>query len=330
MKKGLVILGVTVAIMAGCSSTNGGAATETNTNTKAAETNKEKVEMVIPDIADKTHASNEVVATLNSFFNIKSTQDVEGTMSFFDKSVEYYDVTLGWPFTYDVLKSTFEEYMPNWGEGKSYATKIIGDENSAMVLFTDTPELFGEEIRLIGSVTFNDEGKITRWVDYWDGNTWSQDYLRQTQTSAEQYQADLGEDIKQNASEKIRNVSKQLNDALSANDYEAAAALFAYDGVFEDMTLRTEIEGPAAIARFFEKATQDLPYGADTTIRYVVGGDQGGGYEWANANSSVPRGTTALELNDEGKITGMTVVWDGSLMDDAELTELVTKTIDNY
>lgn len=291
---------------------------------------KEEAGKMNTESADTTHATDEVANTLNAFFSTKSTHDVERTMSFFDKSVGYYDVTLGWANTYDDLKSTFEAYMPNWGKGKSYATKIIGNNNSAMALFTNTAELFGEEIHAIGSITFNDDDKVTRWADYWDGNIWTQDYLKKNQTPTEKYPANLGENIEQNASEKIQHISKHLNDALAANDYETAAALFAQNSVFEDMTLRTRIEGSAAIARFLQKATQDLPYGANTTIRYVVGGDLGGGYEWANANSSVPRGITVLELNADGEIIGMTVVWDGSLMDDEKLNELVIKTIDNY
>ncbi|MNJ62213.1 hypothetical protein D3C77_580460 [compost metagenome] len=70
--------------------------------------------------------------------------------------MEYDDATLGWVFNYDELKAAFGQFMPNWGKGLSYPTRIVGDKNSAMVLFTDTPELFGEEIRLMGSVTFND------------------------------------------------------------------------------------------------------------------------------------------------------------------------------
>ena len=31
----------------------------------------------------------------------------------------------------------------------------------------DTPELFGGELRILAAVDFRD-GKIVRWVDYWD------------------------------------------------------------------------------------------------------------------------------------------------------------------
>ena len=343
MKKSLVVLGVSVAMLTACSNaveqvasassakeqgTQKATITATATSTNVVE--QKGTKLIYPDIADTTHASNKVVDRFKAFFNAKSSANVQGTMKFFSSKSQYHDAILGWPLTsYDAIKAMFQEYMPKWGNGRSYPTKIVGDEHSAMVFFTDTPELFGAEIRIMGSVTFSDDGKITRWVDYWDGNPWPKELLEKNQVPPDQYPTDLGESIKQNASKKIENISKQLNAALSQNNAEAAASLFAYDGVVEDMTLRTQIKGSAAIKRFFQRATASLPYGANAKIRYVVGGDQGGGYEWGNANSSVPRGSTAIELNKEGKITAMTVLWDGSLMNDDALNKLVVMTIDN-
>src|SRR5258708_12089836 len=63
----------------------------------------------------------------------------------------------------------WEQYMPQWPAGaKSYPTQILGDMTSAVVFVTDTPELFGGEIRAI-SIAHLADGKIVRLVDYWDG-----------------------------------------------------------------------------------------------------------------------------------------------------------------
>src|SRR5439155_3425564 len=80
------------------------------------------------------------------------------------------DATLGWPcYTYDALKDAFVRYMPKWPpSGLSYPTLVLGDEHSALVAFTDTPELFGGEIRILAAIDIMD-GKIIRWIDYWDG-----------------------------------------------------------------------------------------------------------------------------------------------------------------
>jgi hypothetical protein len=55
-----------------------------------------------------------------------------------------------------------------------------------------------------------------------------------------------------------------------------------------------------------------LPYGVGAWFADVVGSDQGGGYEWRAAPSATPlaRGNTALELDDQGKITRLTAIYD--------------------
>jgi hypothetical protein len=42
------------------------------------------------------------------------------------------------------MTEIFEQYMPKWPPtGLSYPNRISGDMRSALVAFTDTPELFG-------------------------------------------------------------------------------------------------------------------------------------------------------------------------------------------
>ena len=64
-------------------------------------------------------------------------------------------------------------------------------------------------------------------------------------------------------------------------------------------------------------------------MRHVVGSAVGGGYEWTATGGAVPRGVTALELDRWGKITRMTAMWDGSLVDDATLTALTQGAIEH-
>jgi hypothetical protein len=59
--------------------------------------------------------------------------------------------------------------MPTWpNSAHSYSTRIIGDKRSAIVMFTDSPELFGHEIRVVAPVDLSN-GLVVREVDYWDG-----------------------------------------------------------------------------------------------------------------------------------------------------------------
>src|SRR5918998_2710339 len=86
-----------------------------------------------------------------TFFETKTAADVEGTMSYFSPNlVTYNDATLGWEFpSYEALKAAFEQYMPQWSApARSYATRILANDSSALVHMVDTPELFGGEFRI--------------------------------------------------------------------------------------------------------------------------------------------------------------------------------------
>ena len=103
-----------------------------------------------------TAPTSQLHKVLESFFQTKTVGDVEGTMAYFAPDmVCYMDATLGWDFdSYAALKAVFEQYMPTWApQARSYASKILAGEHSALVHMVDTPELFGGEIRFLTAVT---------------------------------------------------------------------------------------------------------------------------------------------------------------------------------
>jgi len=74
-------------------------------------------------------------------------------MSFFSRdNLVYSDATLGTVSSWDSLHDLFSQYMPAWGEGVSYATAVLGNEHSAVVVLRDSPELFGAEILALAAV----------------------------------------------------------------------------------------------------------------------------------------------------------------------------------
>jgi ketosteroid isomerase-like protein len=279
--------------------------------------------------ADTRYATADLTALLFEYFGAKSAHDIDATHSFFhpDK-VQYFDATLGWEFRSNAaLKGeVWDQYMPMWPPtAKSYATKVIGDITGAIVFMTDTPELFGAEIRALGVVDF-ENGKIVRWVDYWDGRHFGSDTAAQMRVPAETYPADLGVDtVEQGGTPDLRDVINRLAPAFSAHDADAVAALFDDDAVFEDLTLRTSVRGRTAISRYLRRALDVLPY-ASATVAHIVGGDSGGGYEWRTEGAHVPRGAIALTL-DHGRITQLTAIWDGALLGDEDLRTAVLKVI---
>ena len=130
-----------------------------------------RADPIYPDVANTSHATPEVTTFFKSYFTAKSEhKPVPTTDHFSEAHLTYIDATLGWPFyNKKAMIDIFEMYMPKWpSTGLSYLTRITGDTHSALVAFTDTPELFGGEIRILAAVDFKDS-KVVRWIDYWDG-----------------------------------------------------------------------------------------------------------------------------------------------------------------
>jgi ketosteroid isomerase-like protein len=187
-------------------------------------------------------------------------------------------------YTHGALRDVYVEYMPKWpATGLSYPTRILGDERSALVAFTDTPELFGAEIRSLAAIDIRD-GKIVRWVDYWDGRHFGAELAAKIRTPSDKFPTDFKEAtfpamLRQRSAQRRTSCSRPSR----ATDAKTAAALFSSDAVYEDMTLRTQILGRLAIERYLRRALDKLPAGTGSSMLHVVGGDMGGGFEWRTA-----------------------------------------------
>lgn len=279
---------------------------------------------VYPNIADITHATPSLVDFCHSYFTAKSLQDLDAFVGYFTPTTQnvYFDATIGLAVSQANLAADLKSLLnASTTDGKSYPLRIIGDFNSAVVLSVDTPGLFGPvEARSISAVDFTD-GKAARWIDYWDGRLNPQIDER---TPDDQFPTSFGESkIKKKRNPAIQNAATKLHTALSTGDSTAAAGLFAFDAVFEDMATNTRLEGRASIKAYLQRALPSVPYGVDATVRHIVGGVQGGAYEWIGAPGAVSRnGITALELNYHGEITRLTTVWDTSRASNATLVAL--------
>lgn len=119
-----------------------------------------------------------------------------------------------------------------------------------------------------------------------------------------------------------------LAQALAANDVDAALGVFTDDVVFEDMTLRLQLVGKHAAGAFFTRSTGQLPYAGGATVVHIAGGSKGGGFEWRAPNSDVKFGVVGIELDESGLISRLTSVWDGGLVDDRRLTEMMLWSTD--
>jgi hypothetical protein len=253
------------------------------------------------------------------FFDTKTAGDVDGTMAYFAPDMaSYIDATLGWDFdSYAALKAVFERYMPTWAPpARSYASKVLAGEDSALVHMVDTPELFGGELRVLAAVDFVD-GRIVRWVDYWDSSAYDSELYDRLRTPVGSFPRDLKDtQIATRAAGELVEAATALQRAFATADASAAAAAMHTDVVLVDMALRTQVIGRIETTRYLERVLRGVPYGRDSTLRHIVGGRRGGGFEWtaAAAADRLP-GITALELDPAGLITSITSVYDARQLD---------------
>ena len=265
--------------------------------------------------------------TLEKFFETKTACDVEGTMSYFSPDLaSYIDATLGWDLDgYDTLKAVFAQYMPNWGPpARSYATKVLSNDVSALVRMVDTPELFGGELRVLAAIDFAD-GKIVRWVDYWDSSAYSSDLYAQFRTPAEAFPTDLKDGaVATQAAPELVDTCTALQRAFAAGDAAAAGDLLHTDVVLVDMALRTQVLGRIETVAYLDRVLDQVPYGRSSALRHVVGGVGGGGYEWTSGDGLA--GITEVERDAGGLVTAITSVYDSRQLESNRKAELLGAT----
>jgi hypothetical protein len=294
--------------------------------------------LIYPDVVDASHAAPYTRKYIESFFAAKSKHNISESMCFFSRNMyTYTDATLGWTFnSYDALQGVLQQYMPTWPAGSlSYPVRIIGGPQSAAVEFIDQAPLFGSEIRSFGSIDFQD-GKIVRWIDYWDGNNWQPFSSYQAlRTPQSQFPTEFKESLvgNHNASVKIISVATQLQAAFAKGDAAAAANLFSYEATLEDRTARTQIVSQADIQRYFSRVLSTAPFGNGSTLRHIVGGDSGGGFEWIAAATSPTApslsGYSIIELNSAAKITRISTIYDGGQISPSNLQSLTKLGLEN-
>jgi hypothetical protein len=285
-----------------------------------------RADPLYPEVVNTSHATPDAAAFFKSYFTAKSEHKPVPTTDHFSEShLTYIDAALGWPFySKKGMTDLFETYMPKWPPaGLSYPTRISGDTHSALVAFTDTPELFGAEIRILAAIDFKDV-KIVRWIDYWDGRSFGAETAAKMRTPPDKFPTNFDYDVASDgASAKIKEVTQKLRAALSSGDAKAVAALFTYDAAYLDRALRVRVLGRLAIAKYLSRVAATIPYGKGAKLVHVVGSDQGGGYEWINEGSSVQRGIVSIDLNSAGQIERFDTTWDNGVMSDAALQTLV-------
>jgi ketosteroid isomerase-like protein len=274
-----------------------------------------------------TVSASQLPALLGKYFAARTAQDVDGTMAYISPDmITYTDATLGMALdSYAAVKAGFEQYMPTWvPPARSYPTKILAGSESALVYMVDTPEMFGGELRILAAVDFAD-GKIVRWIDYWDASAYDSGLYGQMRAPADRFPRDMKDaKVATTAPAGLTRAATALHKAFAAADAPAAVAAMHTDVVFTDMALRTQVIGRIETVRYLERVLGQVPYGQGSSLRHVVGGAGGGGFEWtAGPDAGQLVGITALELDADGLITAITSVYDSRQIDPARKRALL-------
>jgi hypothetical protein len=264
-------------------------------------------------VTDTSHCTPEAAEIFRGVFTAKSEHDAATFLSYFSTAnTVYMDAVLGVALPgWQAVSGFFTQYLPSLPAAAiSYPLRIVGDTRSAAVELVDTTAFFGYEIRALSSVTFDGNRKIIRWVDYWDGRS-----SLQPEAITSGYPADF-RDSEQNAGPAAVQAARALQAAFAAGDAAAAVALMSYDVVHEDLAAHTRVRGQEQARRYYTRALGRLPYGPGAALAHADGGPRGGGYEWRAAPVAAPvrRGHTCVELDQAGKISRLTAVYDSSLL----------------
>ncbi|WP_329072409.1 nuclear transport factor 2 family protein [Amycolatopsis sp. NBC_01480] len=273
-------------------------------------------------VTDTSHCTPEVAAIFRDVFSAKSRHDAAGFLSHFSTTnTVYIDASLGVAMTsWQDLSTFFTPFFATLpAAALSYPLRIVGDTCSAAIEFMDTPEFFQQEIRALSTVTFDRNRKIVRWVDFWDGRS-----SLKPNTIGSTYPSDFG-DAKQNVSPAVVKAAQALQAAFAAGNAAAAVSLMSDDVVHEDMATHTRLRGKPQAQRYYARALGKLPYGPGAAVVHVAGGGQGGGYEWSAGSVAAPlrRGHTCIELDQNGKISRLSAIYDASLFSEAAYQSLV-------
>jgi hypothetical protein len=263
-------------------------------------------------VTDTSHCTPEVAAIFRGFFSAKSKHDTAVMMSYFSQAnTTYIDACLGVALTsWQAVNREFSTFTKLPAAAISYPLRVVGDTRSAAIEFVDAPAFFGQEIRALSTVTFDSNYRIIRWIDYWDGRS---SLIPNTISST--YPTNF-KDSEQNADPVVVQAAQALQAAFAAGDADAAVALMSADVVHEDMSAHTRVRGQIQAQRYYKRALGQLPYGPGAAVVHAEGSRQGGGYEWSAAPGAAPmrRGHTAVELDDAGKISRLTAIYDSSLL----------------
>ena len=263
---------------------------------------------------DHVDASIDLRAHLHDFFATKTSCDVDGTMAYFAPGFHHLHrrharVGLRQPRRAALgVRAVHAELGPTGAVVRDAGARQRRRARSCT--WSTRPELFGGELRVLAAIDL-DDGRIVRWVDYWDASAYDPALYAQFRTPEELFPRDLRE---------VRDVAAAPELVAAATELQAAFAATGTprlprrslhtDVVLVDMALRAHVIGAIEAAalpgpRARRRAVRPRRARCATSSAAA----HGGGFEWTSASGGVA-GLTAIELDADGLITSITSVYD--------------------
>ena len=151
----------------------------------------------------------------------------------------------------------------------------------------------------------------------------SNDVSALVRTPADRFPTDLKDgQVPTRAAPELADTCTALQQAFAQEDSTAVHDLLHTDVVLVDMALRTQVLGRIETVAYLDRVLDTAPFGRSSSLRHVVGGESGGGFEWTAEDGLV--GITEVERDVDGLITGITSVYDSRQLAPDRKTGLLT------
>jgi len=260
------------------------------------------------------------------YFAAKSRHDLDTLVGSFDPDIAYEDAVLGRRTVgADQMRITYAAIFAAVPDSaRSSLTWSAGGEGGGAVQFLNDAALFGAPMRVVAVIEL-DRGRVTRQRDYWDGRALPVSTLTGMRAKYPAHMPRTGLAVAQRLPPPpvLSEAAGAFRAALESGS--SIAGLLADDAVLEDLARGVRVVTRDAVAAHVARWSAVLPYGCGARETNIVGGEDGGAWEWTATPSfakSVGAGVTAVRLAPDGRIAELVCGWDTSGLSLRQYSEL--------
>jgi ketosteroid isomerase-like protein len=256
----------------------------------------------------------------------KSRHDLDTLVGFFDPDIAYEDAVLGRrTLGADRMRATYAAIFAAVPDSaRSSLTWSAGGEDGGAVQFLNDAAFFGAPMRVVAVIEL-DRGRVTRQRDYWDGRALPVSVLTGMRAKYPAHMPPAGLAVAQRSPRNpvLSEAARAYRAALES--VSSIARLLADDVVLEDVARGVLVVTRNAVAAHVARWSAVLPYGRGARETNIVGGADGGAWEWTASPAfaePVGAGVTAVRLAPDGRIAELVFGWDISRLSPRQYSEL--------